>query len=273
MTKIKVVFSDIDGTLLNSNHQITSSTKKIIRRVIQKEIEFILCSARMPSGMKAIYNDLNIKSPIICYNGALVLEKTGGNGNSEILYSATISQIEANKIYDFIKRKFSNVSFNLFSYDQWLVEDKDEKWTKQESEIIQVQPQVINVKKHIAKDKAVHKILCMGESRYISELESELKNSLLNVCCHRSKDTYLEITSTNASKELGIKAIKEFLGVESEEVMAIGDNYNDMAMIEYAGIGVAMGNAPQQVKDVSDFVTKSNDQEGMKLALETFILS
>ncbi|MCM2534493.1 Cof-type HAD-IIB family hydrolase [Neobacillus pocheonensis] len=273
MVNIKVIFSDIDGTLLNSNHQITNCTKEAVNKVVQKEIEFILISARMPSGIKAIYNDLKIQSPLICYNGALILNNPEVIGNNKILYSATISKIDANKIYEITKEKFPNVSFNLFSYDQWLVENKEDKWTKQESDIIQVQPMVVNVKKHIAQDEAVHKILCMGEPRLISELKSELNDSLLNVCCYRSKDTYLEITSNDASKVLGIKALEAYFAVKPGEVMAIGDNFNDMAMIEYASIGVAMGNAPQQVKDASDFVTKSNDQDGMKLALETFILS
>ncbi|MDR7002664.1 Cof-type HAD-IIB family hydrolase [Neobacillus niacini] len=273
MANIKVVFSDIDGTLLNSNHQITSCTKQTIQKVVQKEIEFILISARMPSGMKAIYHDLDIKSPLICYNGALILENPKVNENNKILYSATISNMDANKIYDIIKRNFSNVSFNLFIYDQWLVENKADKWTKQESDIIQVQPMAVDVKKHIAQNEAVHKILCMGDPHLISELEAELNDTLLNVCCYRSKNTYLEITSNDASKVLAIKALESYFAVKREEVMAIGDNFNDMAMIEYAGIGIAMGNAPQQVKDASDFVTKSNDQDGMKWALETFIQS
>lgn len=273
MANIKVVFSDIDGTMLNSNHQITSCTKKAIKKVVQKKIEFILISARMPSGMKAIYNDLKIQSPLISYNGALILSNPEINEKDTILYSATISKIDANKIYSITKEKFPNVSFNLFCYDQWLVENNDDKWTKQESEIIQVQPMVVNVKSHITQDEAVHKILCMGEPHLISELESELNGSFLDVSCYRSKDTYLEITSNNASKVLAIKALETYFSVKPEEVMAIGDNFNDMAMIQYAGTGIAMGNAPQQVKDASDFVTKSNDQDGMKLALETFVLS
>ncbi|MDR4945179.1 Cof-type HAD-IIB family hydrolase [Neobacillus cucumis] len=273
MVNIKVIFSDIDGTLLNSNHQITNCTKKTIKKVVQKGIEFILISARMPSGMKSIYNDLDIKSPLICYNGALILENLEVNENNKILYSATISKKDTNKIYHNIKRKFSNLSFNLFSFDQWMVENKEDKWIKQESKIIKVQPKEVNIKNYITQDEGVHKILCMGEPHLISELESEINSSLLDVCCYRSKDEYLEITSINASKMLSIKALQSYFSVKHEEVMAIGDNFNDLAMIEYAGIGVAMGNAPKQVKEASDFVTKSNDQDGMKLALETFILS
>jgi Cof subfamily protein (haloacid dehalogenase superfamily) len=273
MVNIKVIFSDIDGTLLNSNHQLTNCTKETINKVVQKEREFILISARMPSGIKAIYHGLEIKSPLICYNGALILRNPEFNENNTILFSTTISKINANKIYTIIKDKFPNISLNLFSYDQWLVENGEDKWTKQESEIIKVLPMVVNIKNYITQDGAVHKILCMGEPPLISELESELNSSFLDVCCYRSKDTYLEITSKGASKVLGIKALETYFAVKPKEMMAIGDNFNDMAMIEYAGMGIAMGNAPQQVKDASDFVTKSNDQDGMKLALETFILT
>ncbi|MEH7108784.1 Cof-type HAD-IIB family hydrolase [Bacillus sp. JJ1764] len=271
MTNIKAVFSDIDGTLLNSNHEISSSTKQTIHNAVQKEIEFILISARMPSGMKAIYHELELTSPIICYNGGLILEEPEVNENTKILYSATISKMAVNHIYNLTKRKYPDVSFNLFSYDQWLVDNQEDKWTKQERDIIQVQPLEVHIKDHIAKDEAVHKILCMGEPHLISELEAELNGLSLIVCCYRSKDTYLEITSNVASKVLAIKALEAYFAVHSEELMAIGDNYNDKAMIEYAGIGVAMGNAPQQVKDAADFVTKSNDQEGMKWALKTII--
>ncbi|WP_277949732.1 HAD family hydrolase [Priestia endophytica] len=81
------------------------------------------------------------------------------------------------------------------------------------------------------------------------------------------------MTSNKVSKVLGIKALETYFAIRTEEVLVIGDNFNDMDMIEYAGTGIAMGNAPQQVKGVSGFVTKSNNQEGMKLALETFVLS
>ncbi|RAS78376.1 HAD family hydrolase [Priestia endophytica] len=85
--------------------------------------------------------------------------------------------------------------------------------------------------------------------------------------------TRTKITSNKVSKVLGIKALETYFAIRTEEVLVIGDNFNDMDMIEYAGTGIAMGNAPQQVKGVSGFVTKSNNQEGMKLALETFVLS
>jgi len=273
MSKIKAIFSDIDGTLLNSNHQIADCTKEIVKKVMKKEIEFILISARMPSGIKAIYNDLKIQSPLISYNGALILSNPEVNEKNTILYSTTISKIDANKMYAIIKERYPGISFNLFSYDQWLVEDKEERWTKQESDIIKVHPIEVNVKKYINQNEMVHKILCMGDPGLISELECELNNSFFDIYCYRSKDTYLEITSNKASKVLGIKVLETYFAIKPEEVLAIGDNFNDMDMIKYAGTGIAMGNAPQQVKEASDFVTKSNDQEGIKLALETFVLS
>lgn len=273
MGKIKAIFSDIDGTLLNSNHQITEGTKEIIKKVVQNQTEFILISARMPSGMKAIYDDLEIQSPLISYNGALILKNPVVNENNKILYSATISSIDAKKIWILTKEKFPTVSFNLFSYDEWLVENIEEEWTKQESQIIHVQPKEANIREQIELGQAVHKILCMGEPEVISKLESDLNDSGIEACWYRSKDTYLEITSKKASKVLAIKALQAYFAIEPEEMLAIGDNYNDLSMIDYAGIGIAMGNAPQPVKAASDFVTRSNDQEGLKWALEKFVQS
>lgn len=272
MKNISVVFSDIDGTLLNSNHQVTEKTKDVVKKVILNNTEFVLISARMPSGIKDIYNSLALQSPLVSYNGALILQALDSEKKQSILYSANISQSDAKKIYTITKESFSQISFNLFSHDQWLVEDEREFWTKQESDIIQVIPMEVNINTFINENKDIHKILCMGEPEVISELEVQLRESGVEACWYRSKDTYLEITSKEASKVVSIRELESFFQVKRDQVLAIGDNHNDMSMIEYAGIGIAMGNAPQIVKEAADYVTNSNDEDGLAIALEKFIL-
>ena len=236
MKKYKAVFSDIDGTLLNSKHQIPENTRKKIKQINQNGIPYVLVSARMPKGMTAIRAELEAKSPMICYSGALVVDE------------------EDHPIY---------------TNDEWLVKDKKEYWAAQESDITGVIPQEVSFEDEEVY-KEVHKVLCMGDKEDIAALEQQLVKEFPQIRIYRSKDTYLEIMSMKASKSDAIHMLKDHFHVKQEEIMAFGDNFNDIDMIRYAGLGVAMGNAADEVKQAADIVTDINDNEGERQILDKY---
>lgn len=268
---IKAIFSDIDGTLLNSRHNITPETKDTILKVKEKDIPFVLVSARMPSGMLFFQEELEINTPVICYSGALVLSESDSEGNREILHSIELNKSSAERIRRIVHEEFPDISISLYSHDRWVVSDHTDPWVVQEQEITKVEPLKRDLSSYVEKND-VHKILCMGDPQEVNRLAEALKKEVKGVNMYKSKDTYLEIMDELVSKAYAIRELEDVFHVSNKELMAIGDNYNDMDMILYAGLGVAMGNAPEEVKRIADTVTFTNDEDGLKDSIERFVL-
>lgn len=270
MRRYKMICLDIDGTLLNSMHEITENTKKAIRKVAnEKQIPVVLVSARMPKGMVFLQQELKLVQPIICYSGALIWE----NGN--VLSSIVVPAAEAAQIY--ILAKETGIHMSLYKEDEWYVEAMD-RWAEQEGEITKSTPVITGFADLLStwgqENSGPNKILCMAEPEGIKlfqERTAACFSGSLNI--YPSKTTYLEITSANATKTSAIELLSRIYGIEKSEIIAIGDNYNDVNMLEFAGLGIAMGNAPDDVKKFAQAITLSNNEDGVAEALVKHILS
>ncbi len=260
--KYKAVFSDIDGTLLNTSHKIPEKTRDKIRKMNQKGYPFVLVSARMPKGMTAIRDELGKDNPMICYSGALVVD---GYGNS--IYSVALERQEAVDLQRFIHQTAPEVSINIYSKDHWMAEDLTEFWVNQEMEITGVRAEEVSFDNDVIYQE-VHKILCMGPAEQISSLEKSLLRSFPEIRIYKSKDTYLEIMSMDASKSAAVHMLEKRFGIRRDEIIAFGDGHNDIDMLQYAGTGVAMGNASKEVKQAADIVTDDNNSEGLRQILD-----
>lgn len=258
----KAVFSDIDGTLLNTSHQIPDKTKQKIKEMANNEIPFVLVSARMPKGMTAIRKELGTPRPMICYSGALVVDE-----KDYPIYSVTLPEKETYQMYQRIRVLEPEVSLNIYSNDSWKVENLENEWVKKEMFITQISAEEADFSDKKTYQN-VHKILCMGEAERIEHIEKTLKKEYPDIRIYKSKDTYLEIMSMKASKSDAIHKLEEYFGIQKREVVAFGDGHNDIDMLEYAGLGVAMGNADNIVQEAGDIVTDINDREGLKQILD-----
>lgn len=269
MGKFKMVCLDIDGTLLNSRHEITEKTKQVIQQVAnEKQIPVILVSARMPKGMLFLQKELNIVQPIICYSGAFIWN------NRDSLLNITIPVSNVKKVYTIVKSLGIHIS--LYKDDEWYIEEMDE-WAKQESEITNISPAITDFNNLFTmweqENTGPNKILCMAESHDIQQLDAKMKDYLSNhLNIYPSKPAYLEIMPNHATKTSAIECLCREFDIQQKEILAIGDNYNDLNMIEYAGLGIAMGNAPEEVKQIADDITLSNDEDGVAEALKKYIL-
>jgi Cof subfamily protein (haloacid dehalogenase superfamily) len=270
MSDFKMICLDIDGTLLNSEHKITKVTKEVIRTAAEeKQIPVILVSARMPKGILFLLEELNIQQPIICYSGAYVLDR------GTPLLNINIPIAEVRQVYN--SAKASGVHVSLYKEDEWYIEEMDQ-WAKQESEITNIRPNIVNFANLFAvwdrEKSGPNKILCMAEPTSIKLLDKTVKDYLSeNLNIYPSKPTYLEIMPGTASKTSAIELLCKRFNINSKEVIAMGDNYNDTNMLEYAGLGVAMGNAPDPVKQCADYITLSNDEDGVAEAIKLHVLS
>lgn len=264
---------DIDGTLLNSDHKIAPATKQAIR-ALPSDVRVVLVSARMPKGIRFIQRELELATPIICYSGALVVEAEG-DGTYRALWNKTMAPAQIGKIYR--QAKSIGVHAGFYKDDEWYVDGLDD-WVMQERDIAQTDPVVIDFEEQIFRmpEQAIqgaHKVLCMGEAEKIGDLEASLKKEFAGeLAIYRSKPTYLEIMDHSVSKTSAIRFLQERWDVERQQVIAVGDNFNDMDMLAYAGLGVAMGNAPEQVKNIADEITLSNDDDGVAKVIEKYFI-
>ncbi len=255
----KIVFSDIDGTLLNKERILSEATiTQFIR--IKEHIPVILISSRMPSAMVHLQKMASIEHfPIIAYNGGLILVNNNVVSTNEIECSILEKIIEFNK-----KNK---VHLSLYNTNDWYVPELD-YWAKREINNTKTTPEVLANEKVLqlwkAKQKGAHKIMCMGDVDAIDTLYHFLEENF-NLHLYRSKSTYIEIAPAIISKKTAVQYLLDhvYTDLSFENVVAFGDNYNDIEMLNAAGFGVAVANAKKEVLEVSNHTTKAGADDGV----------
>jgi Cof subfamily protein (haloacid dehalogenase superfamily) len=261
----KTLCSDLDGTLLSTKDDVSDITIEQINR-ISGSIQVILVSARMPSGMYYLQERLSIEQqPIICYNGALILQ------GDQTLFSEVIPWDILVKVYEMSSPL--KIDLGIYYDDNWFVSKTSER-VKKEIKYTRTQPtfQPTQITLNQLKNKGAHKVMLMCTKESANQLMPILEEKLgTHLNCYRSNDTLIEIAPKSVSKRSAIAHIlkpSESLG----DVVAFGDNYNDMEMLEAAGCGVAVGNAREEVKSISNYVTLANTDNGVAYFIEKNIL-
>ena len=257
----QLLCTDIDGTLLNKDRELSTETISEFRR-IKNNCDIILASSRMPMAMSHLQADADITDkPLIAYNGGLVLD------GDTVLSSTEIGYAEMQKIVTLSKGTEIHVS--IYNADEWYVPSMD-YWANREASNTKVTPQVRSLEETLADfgktQKGAHKVMCMGSAEEIAVLYDNLIDQLNDdLHVYKSKDTYLEIASKRISKKSAIATLLEhkYKHLGWKHVIAFGDNYNDMEMLEAVGMGVAVGNAKQEVIAIANDVTKTNKEHGV----------
>lgn len=271
--KYQVIFSDVDGTLLNKNRELSEFTIQQIRKTITAhKVKFVMVSARMPEGMKYLYDQLSVESPIICYNGALILKDMHKGFNpSNVIHSNSIDYKTTKQLYKRIKPE--NLHFGLFSNNSWFANQHDE-WTLKEENNTRVKCTIRQdfddlITELEASHQPIHKIMVMGTAvKMDAIIEFSNQNFQKSVTNYRSKDNYIEISPIESNKANGCVLLMNHLGIQQSNSIAFGDNYNDIEMLKMAGIGIAMENAPEEVKKYAKQITLSNLSEGVAVSIE-----
>lgn len=254
----KAIFSDIDGTFLNSQHRMLPGTMKIVREAAARQVPFVLVSARMPAAMRPFLQTIGVEMPLVSYSGALVLLADGTR-----IYSCPMKAGLALEVSEQIKKNCSTAVVNLYADDRWYAEEVTHPAVQRETAITGVIAQQADFSTLLRHGIAPHKMLCMCEPETCAGLAKKLQQAFPMLTIVQSSDILLEIMAGNVSKAAGISVLLAHLKLRPADIVAFGDNYNDLEMIEYAGCGVAMGNAVEKIKAVADQVTASNDEEGI----------
>lgn len=244
---IKAIVLDVDGTLLNQQKEIDRPTiNKLIE--LSDNVKIILASARGFYRIKKYIDKLRIDNEnqyTIAYNGSVVVKNNG-----ERMIDVFISKSNILVLVDFIKQ-YSDYHWSLYSYDFKLYSNNIE-----------------DIDDFVCKNH-IYKVVAEASESQIEKLRSEIPNdffSKFEITC--SELTRIEFVKKGITKVTAIQYLNELLGIQENEMVAIGDGENDIAMIEYAGVGIAMGNAPMNVKEKADYVTGNCDNNGVAEAIE-----
>ena len=254
----KIVFSDIDGTLLNTEHHVLPRTADAIRQITARGIPFAVVSARMPEAIAPIVEEIGAPAAVISYNGGLVITPDG-----EEIHDARISSAQTEAVLAQIARDYPGASMNYYAGHTWYVRDRADPEIQQEERITTVTSVESDFAALIAADTLPNKLLAMGAPNLVARMEQELSESFSELTIIRSAPHLLEIIAHTVSKATGIELLLAHYGIDRTEALAFGDNYNDIPMLRYVGHSVAMGNAPEEIKGTANSVTEANDADGI----------
>lgn len=271
--EIRLVISDIDGTILDDTHKLDSELGRQVEGLKNKGIPFVLASARSPKGIIPLAKQLGITDdPIASYNGALIMKKDPEKGYLP-MFNHSLDKSEVQVMLEAVKHHFPRISINLYSSQDWYIEHLD-KWSQKEAAITKEVPIQADFSRIITdKESPIHKLLLIGEAEEVKELLNFCQTiGLKNSAFYLSQENYLEVTHQTVSKECALLEIASYFRIPLENVMAIGDNYNDIPMLSLAGLGVAMGNAPEEVKAMANVVTTTNNQKGASDAVIKYVI-
>ncbi|MEI0703020.1 Cof-type HAD-IIB family hydrolase [Brachyspira intermedia] len=251
--KIKLIATDLDGTLLNDKKEIGSYTVEILNKLMNDyKIELILSSGRPYEGVKNYNKLLKNNNYSIIFNGACIADKEG-----KVVYRKTIEENISESIIK-LSEKY-DVCIHIYDNGKYIVSKEDfpiKSYVQKEQSLPAVYG-LNNIRTYI-----IDKMLILGQRDILNKLQEEI-DSQFNVHSCFSGPLSLEITANGANKGNALKWICDNKGISPDNIIAFGDNFNDIEMIEYAGIGVAMSNAEEELKQKANYTTLSNEEDGV----------
>ena len=267
---IKLVAIDMDGTLLNSKKELLEETKQYFKDFHKKETDtlLVLCTGRPESGIRPYLKDLGYLEEnhyIISQNGANIYEsRTGKRVMDAFLDSAAIQKwIELGKKHG-ISVMGAGVDY-YYCFDQ-----EPTEWMEFDVKLVTGKLKRIPTKESLNTD--FYKILLMGDEEQLNEFETfipeEWRDEFYVV---RSQKYLVEVLTKGVNKAFGLEKLAQKLNIQPSEIAAIGDAANDIEMLEYAGLAIAMGNASEEVKAIADIVTDTNENNGVIKAIDNLI--
>ncbi|NJD04051.1 MAG: HAD family phosphatase, partial [Ruminiclostridium sp.] len=263
--KYRFMAVDIDGTLLDSSGRLTEANKEAIRMAVWEGLIFTLSTGRPVQGVQSLINALQLDTPVITYNGAMVVM----GKSREILYEQKLSAKDAKNVIELGNQWGCMVA--VWVENKLYVNELSEEAIRY-STIAGIAPEKIVDMETLVRD-GVTKVLWNDDPAVVGKYQEEIGSYLSgNVNYHTSRPMFLEFVDKKASKALAMEKIGEHFGIRREEMIAVGDGFNDLSMIEYAGLGVAMANAKEAIRQKADYVTLSNDDDGVAHVIRKFVL-
>lgn len=263
--KYKLIVLDLDGTLTNSQKVITPRNRETLIRVQEQGVRLVLASGRPTYGIVPLANELRMNEFggfILSYNGGEIINWETG----EMIYENVLP----NDIVPILYESARNHHLSILTYDgaEIVTENSKDPYVEKEAFLNKMAVRETN---DFLTDITlpIAKCLIVGDADKLIPLESELSLRLqgkINV--FRSEPYFLELVPQGIDKAQSLAVLLKELGIGREEIIAIGDGYNDLSMIKFAGLGIAMGNAQEPVKKAADYITLSNEEDGVAEAID-----
>ena len=264
MTRIALVVSDVDGTLLTSDKALTDRAVAAARRLRRAGIGFTIISSRTTIGMRFLIEPLQITLPVGAFNGSSIVDPQMKPIEQHFL-SAAATRRSLDMFSEF------GIDIWLFTNECWFARNGNGEYVPLEKRAIRADPTVIgDFTPHVAS--ACKVVGSSSDPALLVRCEAAMQSALDGTAnAVRSQSYYLDITPPDYSKGTFVQAMAKRLGVSTSEVATIGDMQNDLAMFEVSGISIAMGNAAENVKKRATHVTSSNEEEGFAGAVEMIL--
>ncbi|MBM7581559.1 Cof subfamily protein (haloacid dehalogenase superfamily) [Caldicoprobacter guelmensis] len=263
--KYRLVAIDLDDSLLNDDLSISQENLEAVRCTIEKGVKVTIATGRMFKSALPYVQQLGINVPVITYQGALVVNAL----SRDVLLHCPVPLDLSREIVK--ESKKNNIHLQVYIDDEYYFEEHN-KYSDLYFKVSGIPGKAVgSLDDFLVKEPT--KLIMIDEPENIlkwMEYYREKFSGKLQVTI--SKAHYLEFTNIEATKGNAVKYLAEMYGIKPEEVIAIGDSFNDIPMLTYAGLGVAMGNAPEIVKSHADYVTYSNNENGVAYVLEKFVL-
>lgn len=255
--KYRLVALDLDGTLLNNQHRLTDRTTKVIERVKKLGVVVIIATGRMFVSAFPYMKQLGLSGPMITYNGAYVKDIT----DNKLIYHRPINYDLAQRVIK--EASMNNLHINLYLDDRLYVTERNRK-TREYEEIAGIEAIEVGSLLNFMK-KPPTKILFIEEDaeklEYFLDYFERKYSPSIEVT--KSMKNFIEIMAGGVSKRKALEVVSNKKGINKEEVIAIGDSWNDLAMIKWAGLGIAMADSSVDIKEEADMVAPSNSEEGV----------
>lgn len=264
--KKKILVLDIDGTLVNSRKEISSATRTAILAILKAGHKVILASGRPTPGLRAFEEKLELRKYggyLLSYNGARIVECSTGN----IMYEMTLPLQLLPDLYRFAAERGCGLATHLGN--EAISAFEPDKYIAMEAHMNGMS--VRRVEKFVEfVDFAIYKCLMTAEPERAAELELDLRAKYGHMASiYRSDPYFIEVMPKDVDKASSLGRMLEMLGMSWEDTVCCGDGFNDITMIERAGVGVAMGNAQTEVKAAADYIAADNDSDGLVEVIES----
>lgn len=260
----KLLALDIDGTLLRSDGQVDPSTIEVIKK-IKDAVMVTISTGRPIQGVNEFIDLLDLDAPMITYNGGMIIDSK----TDEVLFSQQMKGLDAKQV---LELGINYDTTMIIWSDNKLYSNRINDYVNNYKKLSGLEPIVLNEFDEVIK-QGITKILWVNEPEMLETYQLEIAskvNESVTYCT--SKAHLLEFFDSNVSKAKALEFLGHRYNIKREEMMAIGDGNNDIDMIDYVGMGVAMANATDRVKAVANHITTSNDQKGISMAVHQLII-
>ncbi|MGN0665905.1 MAG: Cof-type HAD-IIB family hydrolase [Huintestinicola sp.] len=270
--KYKIIFLDIDGTLTNSDKIITPKTKDALLEAARRGVILAIASGRPEKGVEYSAKELQLAENggyILPFNGGIVRNAATG----EIMYQKSIELDVMRKVY--VLSKEYGVNFLTYKNGEILAETLDDEYINIESRINNMPVRKVDCVIDEV-EAAPTKCLLTGEPEIAARAETAIRDAIgpENANIFRSEPFFVEVMPCGIDKAASIEAFIGKLGIDRSQVIACGDGFNDITMVRFAGLGVAMSNGCEEIRRCADYITENdNNHDGIAEVVEKFILN